>query len=190
MGASKATLDWGGRPLVCHVSALLVESVGGPVVVAAAPNQELPKLPDGVRVARDARAARGPLEGVAAGMLALANEVDLVFVSTVDAPLLRPELVSLLLRSLTAQDEIAVPIVGGQSYPLTAAWRLTALAAIRRSLEADRLRVKDLLELCVTRFVDEEQLRAVDPNLDSLRNLNDPDAYRKAVRAADGRSSL
>ncbi|MCX6386357.1 MAG: NTP transferase domain-containing protein, partial [Solirubrobacterales bacterium] len=129
-------------------------------------------------------------EGLAAGMLALIDEVDLVFVSTVDAPLLNPELVSLLLRSLRAQDQIAVPIVGSQSYPLTAVWRLTALAAIRRSLEADRLRVKDLLEQCVTRFIDEEQLRAVDPNLDSLRKLNDPDAYREAVRVVGGRSSL
>ncbi|MEI7626387.1 MAG: molybdenum cofactor guanylyltransferase [Actinomycetota bacterium] len=190
MGVSKATLDWGGRPLVCHVSALLAASVGGPVVVAAAPDQELPRLPDGVRVTRDSCADRGPLEGLAAGMLALIDEVDLVFVSTVDAPLLNPELVSLLLRSLRVQDQIAVPIVGSQSYPLTAVWRLTALAAIRRSLETDRLRVKDLLEQCVTRFIDEEQLRAVDPNLDSLRNLNDPDAYREAVRVVGGRSSL
>jgi len=184
MGVSKATLDWRGERLVCRVSSRLAAVVEGPVVVVRAPGQPLPDLPHGVGLTQDAHPDRGPLEGLAAGMRAVAGEADVVFVSTVDAPLLRPELVRLLLGALEPGDEIAAPSVAGQSYPLTAAWRLSTLQAVETALTADRLRVRDLLDACATRLVTELDLRAVDPELESLLNLNDPGAYAAALARA------
>jgi hypothetical protein len=74
MGTPKALLDWHGAPLVHRVAAILARACD-PVVVVAAPGQELP-LPAGVEVAEDAVAGRGPLEGVAAGRPRIAALLD------------------------------------------------------------------------------------------------------------------
>ena len=44
--------------------------------------------------------------------------------------------------------------------------------------------MRDLLDACATRLVAEPQLRLVDPELESLLNLNDPDAYAAALTRA------
>src|SRR5204863_5774531 len=87
MGRPKALLEWEGRTLVAHVAATLA-GAAAPVVVVAAPGQELPPLPAGVEVARDARPDQGPLEGLAAGMRALERRADAAFVCGADMPFL------------------------------------------------------------------------------------------------------
>ena len=58
MGTPKAALEWHGSTLLYRTTALLARTVTGPVVVVAAPGQELPDLPLGVRCRRGPR--RGP----------------------------------------------------------------------------------------------------------------------------------
>ena len=41
-----------------------------------------------------------------------------------------------------------------------------------------------LLEKCDARVIDVKELRDVDPNFDSLRNMNTPDEYQAALRDA------
>src|SRR5436309_3861988 len=70
MGLPKATLPFGPELMLQRVVRLL-SAVVQPIVVVAAPNQELPPLPGNVLLARDEREARGPLEGLFAGLSAL-----------------------------------------------------------------------------------------------------------------------
>ena len=92
MGEPKALIDWGGQPLVVHVAEALAVAAA-PVVVVGAPGQELPPLPEGVELTRDAIADRGPLEGLAAGMRALGDRAEAAFVCGADMPFLSPEAV-------------------------------------------------------------------------------------------------
>ena len=71
MGTDKAVLEWHGRPLVVHVAEAVLAAIDGPVVVVAAPDQELPPLPPRVERAVDAVADQGPLEGIRTGLEAL-----------------------------------------------------------------------------------------------------------------------
>src|SRR5438034_5216546 len=71
MGLPKATLPFGPELMLQRVVRLL-SWVGQPVVVVAAPGQELPSLPGEVLLARDEREARGPLRGLFAGLSAIA----------------------------------------------------------------------------------------------------------------------
>src|SRR5437868_15124308 len=71
MGLPKATLPFGLELMLQRVVRLL-GSVVQPIVVVAAPNQELPQLPGGVLLACDERESRGPLEGLCAGLTAIA----------------------------------------------------------------------------------------------------------------------
>ena len=70
MGVPKATLPFGPELMLQRVVRLL-SSVVQPIVVVAAPTQELPRLPAEIILARDEREARGPLEALLAGMSAI-----------------------------------------------------------------------------------------------------------------------
>lgn len=90
------------------------------------------------------------------------------------------------LRAARSADDAAAPDVDGFLHPLSAAYRIAgALPQVESLLAADRLRKgTGVLERIRTRAVDEAALRAVDPLLASLRNVNTPDEYRAALRAA------
>ena len=96
MGTPKAWLDWHGTTLLRRVCGLVARGAGGPVVVVRAPGQELPPLPDGVRVVEDEREGRGPLQGLLAGLEAV--DEDVAFVASTDVPFLHPRFVAAVCR--------------------------------------------------------------------------------------------
>ena len=65
MGRPKAALEWHGSTLLHRTTALLARTVGGPVLVVAAPGQDLPELPPGVEVVADPVEGLGPMRGLA-----------------------------------------------------------------------------------------------------------------------------
>ena len=58
------------------------------------------------------------------------------------------------------------------------------LPVARKLLDERRLRPLFLIEQVDARIVSEDEVRAVDPGLDSLRNCNTPEAYRQALQDA------
>ena len=93
MGAAKAGLDWHGSTLLYRAAAVLGRAVDGPVIVVAAPGQELPELPAGVAVVEDPVEGLGPMQGLAAGLAALADRADAAFACSTDLPFLHPAFV-------------------------------------------------------------------------------------------------
>ncbi|AEA25489.1 MULTISPECIES: molybdenum cofactor guanylyltransferase [Pseudonocardia] len=189
MGTAKAELDWHGVPLVARVAALVARGVGGPVVVVRAPAQPLPPLPRRVEVVEDPVEGRGPLQGIAVGLAALADRADAAFVTATDLPLLHPAYVRRVLALLGGPDapDVVVPQVHGFPQPLAAAYR-TTLSALVTSLVADGvLRPPDLFERCRVLRPDEPALLAdpvlarLDPDLDSLLNVNTPQDWAAAL---------
>lgn len=185
MGTAKAQLPFGRESLLDRVVQVVADVVS-PIVVVAAPAQELPRLPSDVLIAHDARTGRGPLEGILAGLKALRGQVDAAFVSSCDAPFLRPELVRRLVESLGEFAAVA-PRLDDRWYPLTAVYRLDVLPRVERMLAQDRLRVRDLLDECGARGITRDELQAVDPGLHSLRSCNTPEEYER-LRAEVGRT--
>lgn len=180
MGRPKAWLPLGGEVLLQRVVRLVGEAVQ-PVVVVAAPQQEVPPLPAAVRLVRDEEKGRGPLEGLAAGLAALQGHVDAAYLSSCDVPFLKPAFIRRLVE-LIGDRSICVPHVGEYHHPLAAVYRLDVLAAVRRLLAQDRLRPFFLFQELPTRVVSAAELADVDPTFDSLRNLNTPADYDEAVR--------
>jgi molybdopterin-guanine dinucleotide biosynthesis protein A len=188
MGRPKAELDWGGTSFAGHVVAVLAGAADGPVVVVRAQGQPLPELPPGIETAEDACPARGPLEGIAAGLRAVGGRADTAFVSAVDVPFLVPAFVRAVVGALAAGDDAAVPVVAGQPHPLSAAYRVDVLRVVEGLLAREALSARSLLDELGVRWLGEAELladpalAAADPTLDSLLNLNTPDEYRAALR--------
>lgn len=181
MGQPKALLDWFGTPLVVHVCELLRPELEGPLVVVRAAGQALPALPDGVAVVEDERDDRGPLEGIAAGLRAIGDSAEAVYVSATDVPLLVPAVVRLARSAMQDGVDAVVPQIGDRMYPLTAAYRTSLLPLVERLLAEERLRALDLVEAIAVRWLTEQELRTVDPELDSFRNVNTPEDYEAAL---------
>ena len=182
MGTAKALLPFGPELMLERVLRLLSQVVAKEdIVVVAAVGQTLPTLPDGVLLTCDAREDRGPLEGLAAGLAAFEDRVDAVYATSCDVPLLVPAFVERMFE-LLGDHEIAVPKDGKFHHPLAAVYRLSVLDHVRQLLAADRLRPFFLFQKLFTNEVLVDELRAVDPELLTLENLNCPEDYQKALQ--------
>jgi molybdenum cofactor guanylyltransferase len=181
MGSSKALLPFGSETMLQRIVRLVGEVVS-PIVVVAASDQELPALPRDVIVARDEREARGPLEGLRAGLKALPQDVDAAYVTSCDVPLLVPNFVRQMLE-LAHGYEIAVMEIDGFTHPLSAVYRRTTLPFVEDLLAKERLRPVFLFESVKTRRVRPAEMTA-DPELRTLRNLNTREDYERALADA------
>lgn len=184
MGRDKATLPFGPEFLLQRVARLVAEVVPVQrIVVVAANEQVLPELPPDVLVTYDRRPERGPMEGLAAGLQAVPEEVETLYVTSCDVPLLVPAFARVLFARL-GRFEIVVPRDEERCHPLAAVYRRSVLGAVRELLAADQLRLRALFDRVPTLAVPVDELRLVDPQLATLRNLNSPADYEAALRSA------
>jgi molybdenum cofactor guanylyltransferase len=186
MGTPKAALEWHGSTLLRRTAAIVARVTDGPVVVVRAPGQQLPALPAGIEVVDDPREGLGPLQGLAAGLAALAGRAETAFVCSTDLPFLHPAFVRRVLRAVADGADVGLPLARGFPQPLAAAYR-TALAPVAaRLVAAQRLRPAFLFEECAVSRLDEAALladpvlAALDPGLDSVLNVNEPADYQAA----------
>jgi molybdopterin-guanine dinucleotide biosynthesis protein A len=107
----------------------------------------------------------------------------MAYVTSCDVPLLVPEFVRRMI-DLLGDHDIAVVEIDGFAHPLSAVYRRSVLPLAESLLAADRLRPAFLFDAVRTRRVQAAELLSVDPDLRTLRNLNTPDDYLDALRAA------
>lgn len=194
MGRPKAFLPFGGELLLERVVRRVAE-VAAPIVVVAGPGQELPPLPRDVVIGRDPVSGRGPLAGIEVGLELLGARASAAFVSATDTPFLEPALVRRLAALLEEPFDAVVPFQNGHAEPLCAVYACSLLAEIQALLAADRLAAHLLARRSRTRHADtavlleDPLLRAADPELRSLRNVNTPEDYAAALAEDAGRGA-
>ena len=195
MGTPKAALEWHGSTLLHRTVGIVARATAGPVVVVRASGQDLPALPKGTIVVDDPREGKGPVQGIAAGLAALAGQADTAFVTSTDLPFLHPAFISRVLRVLgapanpdVARPDVALPVARGYQQPLAAAYRTGLVGLAERLVKEDRLRPAFLFAECQVERLDDAALLAdpalakLDPDLDSVLNVNTPEEYQAARR--------
>jgi molybdopterin-guanine dinucleotide biosynthesis protein A len=150
-------------------------------------NDAAPWADLGVDIVADDPAHRGagPLAGVHAALAATAGHTGVVCVAG-DMPFVAPALLALL-RDHAPGAAAVVPRVGGRAEPLLARWSAACLPVIAARLAAGRRAVHDVFDSVATTWLDESALRAVDPDLRSLLNVNTPADLERA-RALEGQA--
>lgn len=121
---------------------------------------------------------QGPLMGLFSGLQATVFSHALVL--AVDLPFAQPALLSWLCAFPLAA-EVLVPRVQGIPQVLLARYPRAMLPAIEECLRAGRRDPRALLEKVPVRFLEEEQLRELDPELCSFRNINTPEDFEQAI---------
>ena len=202
-GGGKALLTFQGKTFLERVVGAVAAETNRTIVVAAA-GQILPAL-DGVQIVRDSTPGAGPLAGIRDGLRAAvavehalpaeharhashaaAPPARLAFVTSCDVPLLRREVVRLLIDVAAASDAVwTIPIVHGHGQVLVSVMRVEALPQIEAWLATGR---RDLRGLCVemgrndprsVREVTEEACKAVDPTLESFDDIDTPEDFQR-----------
>lgn len=132
------------------------------------------------RIVYDQVADQGPLMGLYSGLQATTSSHALVL--AVDLPFVRPALLSWL-RAFPLTDKMLVPRVHGTPQVLLARYPRSLLPAIEECLRAGRRDPRALLEKMVPRYLEEEQVRAIDPALRSFVNINTPEDFVRELSA-------
>ncbi len=166
MGTNKALLRVGGVRLVDGAAAALRAIF--PEVLLVASDAE-PYVGLGLPILPDLVPEKGPLGGIYTAVTAASHTHT--FCLACDMPFPNPGLIRFL-AGLAAGYDAVVPRTADGLQPLHALYGKGCLPAIRRQIEADRLKIDRLFERVRVRYVDEAELRSYDPGLQSFWNLN------------------
>jgi molybdopterin-guanine dinucleotide biosynthesis protein A len=194
--ARKELLMLAGQTFLERVVAIVAAEVGQ-VIVVAAPNQPLPALAGSVQVVRDSLPGSGPLAGIADGLRAATAAAlaggqappELAFVTACDVPLLRREVVRLLIdRARLSQAAWTVPLVDGHRQVLVSAVRPALLGRIEAWLATGRRDPRGLLAQMeaehpgTLELVTEADLVVADPALESFLDVDTSADYDRVCR--------
>jgi molybdenum cofactor guanylyltransferase len=181
-GRSKPLVAIDGAPVLERQLDVLAPRVAE-VLIAVAPGAAALPVPDrwrtNVRFVEDEQVDAGPLAGVAAALGAMRTRWLLVVAG--DLPGLSPAVVELLICAVTDDADAIVPRVGGLPEPLLAVYGDRTLAAARSRLAAHRRKASGLVtdEGLRIRWIEEAELRSVDPDLRCLADLDTPEDVRR-----------
>lgn len=192
LGRSKAELPFRGSTMLDWVTKT-VSSAAQTTVVVGNVDLEKHQFPPGVICLKDEQVGFGPLEGIRVGLKRLDGQCELAFVASCDAPLLKPELIRFLHRSYLQQLDMfsgdsrdqpraIVPVAGNRIYGMTAIYQTSLHGLVATRIEDGLLRVSDLAAACFAHLVDVESLKVVDPELDSLTNINQWEDYENLLQ--------
>lgn len=175
MGRDKALLPLPGdnqSTFISHQAALLSTFCDEVVLVARNEEQAANCVLPGVAVVVDQVPEVGPLMGLYSGLRSM--QATHALVVAVDMPFIQPALITFLL-SFPRDDALLVPVVDGAPQVLLAIYPRSLLPTIEACLQVGERAPRALLKASRVRYIEEEQLRQVDPQLRSFVNLNTPE---------------
>ena len=174
MGQNKALLrlEPGGPTLIERVLAAVAPF--GPIVLVTNTPETYAFL--GLPMVPDAAGGQGPLAGLAAGLAATPAAYN--FVLACDMPRLQPALLAAMAGRPRDYDVLVprwtAPDGTEQLETLHAIYSRACGPALAACLAAGQRRMISFYPAVRVRYLDEPELRAVDPQLQSFRNLNTP----------------
>ncbi|MBI4200496.1 MAG: molybdenum cofactor guanylyltransferase [Chloroflexi bacterium] len=185
MGAAKPLLPFGETTLVGTVVARLRPFFRRVLVVSREPGQAAGVTADAVT---DGREERGPLVGLVAGLRA--SGAAWCFAVGCDMPSLDISVIGLMASHIGASEpgNVVVAHVGGRLQTLHAFYGRTCLRLGETLVGEGNTSLRALFPRCSVLTVAADLLRALDPGLQSFRDIDTP-ADLEAARQAAGLSS-
>lgn len=172
-GRVKALIEVDGAPILTRQLEILRGRVSA---IAIAANDPAPYGFTGLPVIADRVPGAGPLAGLEAA-LAHFCERAWVLALACDMPHIDGRLIDLLLARRGPDIDVVVPVRDGRPEPLCALYARRLLPIVSARIDRQRLAVHGLFDepgVRVTRIA-EAEMRALDPELGFLRNVNRPE---------------
>jgi molybdopterin-guanine dinucleotide biosynthesis protein A len=175
MGRDKLSLQVGGQSLLRRALDLAQTLFSQTLVSVRSPRDDIaaPQVCDEIPDA-------GPLAGLCAGLSHATT--SWVFAIAADMPYLLPEVIERLAERRAGRQAV-VPVIGGQPYPLTAFYAVSALPALRDVLsrpgKPGLFAAFPELDVC---HVNEGDLADIDREYRSFIDLDTPEDAERALR--------
>ena len=170
MGRDKASVAFGDETMLDRITRI-VGTVADELIVVGRRDQEVSTVHDRVE-------DEGPLEGIATGLAA--SKTDLNIVVACDMPLISPAVLHALIDAI-GDHEACVGVIEDQVRPFPGIYRAELKDAAASLLASGERRVTALLAKSRLRAISSDELRRVDPDLDTYTGCNTPDELRAAL---------
>jgi len=180
-GVRKTLVKVGGRPILERILDQL-----GPLAderLALVHDAELPSL-DGLRILIDEREYAGPLPALGHGLAAASGAICLLVAG--DMPFVAADVFRYMLQLQAEQSAaVVVPFVDGHIESMHAVFRRDELRdAIAEAERKGEQRLFKVYQALAPRLVQEAELRAIDPGLHTLFNVNSAEELARAEEIA------
>ncbi len=172
MGRNKGFLELDGRALIEIVLERTMEVCAEVLIVAG---EASPYVGLGARVVEDRFPGVGVLGGLHAGLRAASHDLSLAV--GCDMPFVEPDLL-VAFAGWASGFDVALLRHGRYTEPLHAAYRRTCLPAIERAITHGERRVISFFSDVRVRYVTPLEVKAIDPHLNSFRNVNTPREWK------------
>ena len=169
-GRNKALITLGGRRFLDHILRTLDACFDQCLIVTREPSQYAEW---DTRIISDCFDVRSPLTGIHAGLVSMDSEY--AFVTSCDVPLLKKEVIEILVDAIEPGIDVITPASGGYYQPMCTIYSARCADIIERMLHRGELKVDRLYERIRLKTISYERIESVDPQLTSFINVNTPE---------------
>ncbi len=171
MGQDKTFLEVDGVPMIERVIKAIKPSAPEIVIIANDPEERLMNL--GFPVYEDSIRGMGPLSGLYTAFEM--TQAESLLLAACDMPWIKPEIIELLVSYPNWKTDALIPVAGGREQGLLAVYRRRAVEKVRDRIIKMDMQFDEFRQTLDKTLIDEKELRRLDSDLSSFRNVNRPD---------------
>ena len=179
----KAMLKLNGKCLIDIVISKLKHIVEDNIIIVGPPN----KYPSCKQVVPDLFIQKGLMVGLYSGLKASTSQYNLVV--GCDMPFLKVELLQYIEEKIDSNDIIIPRYTKSYIEPLCAIYSKDCLEIMKRNIEAGNLSIKRIFPYLKVRYIEEEEIKRVDPDFNSFFNINYKEDLIRAKELIKGNES-
>lgn len=171
LGENKALYEINETPLIEYVVKRVSDLDRDIIISCKDRKEELEKLFPKCEIIQDKLEEEGPLAGLLTALPHINSEY--VAIITCDCPKISPEIIKRLAEEAQNADGSVPRWPNGYIEPLQAVYRTEKLAeAAVQARNKGHMKVSKALEKLQVNYISTEDLRSIDPDLESFLNLN------------------
>ena len=170
----KAILKLNGKRLIDIVISKLKHIVEDNIIIVGPPE----KHPSYKQVVPDLFNQRGLLVGLYSGLKASTSQYNLVV--GCDMPFLKVELLQYIEEKIDSNDIIIPRYAKSYIEPLCAIYSKDCLEIMKRNIEAGILSIRKVFPYLKVKYIEEKEIKSVDPELNSFFNINYKEDFIRA----------
>jgi len=174
----KGFIEAGGRRII-ESNIEILTSVTDSIVISTNTPEHYFYL--GVPLIGDIITSAGPMSGIYSALYS--TKSDAVFVSACDMPFLNKALIEYIITN--ADKEATVPVYNGKAEPLFGVYSSALLQTMENMIEHGRTSMYHMLDEVDVKYIDEDEIRGIDPEGLSFININTIDDFDRHARKRD-----
>jgi molybdopterin-guanine dinucleotide biosynthesis protein A len=176
-GKNKALVEVRGIPLIERALIAMRSIFHHVIIITNTPDEyAYLKLP----MHQDIIKGLGPLGGIYTGLKMIPNHAG--FFVACDMPFLNPELIRYMVE-IKADFDVVVPRISGKIEALHGLYTDRCRGKIKRLIDSRTYQIFRFFPEVSVRYVNDQEVRSIDPDLRSFLNINRPDELKRFAQS-------